>query len=130
MLTKAFLRAGNAEFVLRNDKGKAYVYKIKYSAEKKIYYASLVRPSKFYIGTYSPDTSEIFVNAGSYISVVIETQKEVQALLFILDIVDGKDTLPNGWYLNHIGNCGKCGRKLTTEKSIADGIGPVCLRKL
>lgn len=35
-----------------------------------------------------------------------------------------------GFQTHHEGCCGKCGRKLTTPKSIKEGIGPECLKKL
>lgn len=36
----------------------------------------------------------------------------------------------NKMQLWHMGVCARCGRKLSTEKSILTGIGPKCMRKL
>lgn len=32
--------------------------------------------------------------------------------------------------LKHVGICGRCGRALTSEKALATGIGPKCMKKL
>ena len=34
--------------------------------------------------------------------------------------------LPSGYTLQHEGKCGKCGARLTTQKSIDRGLGPKC----
>lgn len=31
-----------------------------------------------------------------------------------------------GFHFHHVGKCGRCGRKLTTPKSIETGLGPEC----
>jgi hypothetical protein len=38
--------------------------------------------------------------------------------------------LPEQVEVWHTGHCGKCGRKLTDLKSLQDGIGPVCVRRI
>ena len=43
--------------------------------------------------------------------------------------IEGLDPADASLALWHEGRCGRCGRKLTTEASIASGIGPVCAAK-
>ena len=36
----------------------------------------------------------------------------------------------SGWKVHHAGQCGRCGRRLTTPESIESGIGPECQKVL
>jgi hypothetical protein len=40
------------------------------------------------------------------------------------------EPVPAGYYLNHAGKCGCCGRTLTVPESIDRGIGPECWARL
>lgn len=40
------------------------------------------------------------------------------------------DHMPPHMDVFHSGNCGRCGRKLTTPDSVTRGIGPICLAEM
>jgi hypothetical protein len=41
-----------------------------------------------------------------------------------------KNNLPNFIEIWHEGRCGKCGRTLTVPDSIANGLGPECIKTI
>ena len=52
-----------------------------------------------------------------------------KALSWVLQALQ-RDLLPEQLEVWHEGACGRCGRKLTVPKSIENGIGPECARKV
>ena len=59
-------------------------------------------------------------------SKVNQNAQSVRSLLWILNKIKLGLELPGGYHCQHSGKCCRCGRKLTTPKSITLGIGPVC----
>jgi hypothetical protein len=54
----------------------------------------------------------------------------VVALNWVLTALATYEYLPSVLSVWHEGRCGRCGRKLTVPESIANGIGPECMRQM
>lgn len=129
MLNANYLMAGNATFTIANPKGERYTFKVKYSKKIKQFFAyALTGPSNTkdftYVGMVSND-NVVLTNKSRYTPL----SKLFNVLNYAFDIVNGKKELKSGYFLEHNGHCGRCGRKLTTPESIKAGIGPVCINK-
>ena len=91
-----------------------FVYAI-HDFEKK-FYIGMIEQGKFRLtrnSRFLPDTD--IVKGAFYIMKMAKSQ------LLVL-------TTP--MKLSHMGMCARCGRELTTEKSIQSGIGPKCRKRL
>jgi hypothetical protein len=123
---KIFIYAGNATFTITNTKtGNRFTYKIRKAKDNNIYFVSVLTGSDntssySYIGFIkngifnSSKKSKITSNSTSFkvFSWFIININKIPAIIQVL----------------HEGNCGRCGRKLTTPESIERGIGPECSR--
>lgn len=129
MIDINYLNAGNATFTIANPENKRYTYKVKYS--KKLH-----RSFVFMLTGNNNETDYTYMgmmllsdfvltNKSKYIA----TSLPVKVFNYALDIIKGDKELQPGYFLEHNGHCGRCGRKLTTPESIKAGLGPVCVSK-
>lgn len=129
MINRNFLLAGKATFTIANSNGERYTYKVVYSKKIEKYFA--------YVLT-GPDNTRDYTYVGmlkdDYLiptkkSKYTNDSKIIKVFRFAVDIMNEIKKLPEGYFLDHEGHCGRCGRSLTTPESIKLGLGPVCKGK-
>ena len=136
MLSKEFILAGKAIFTVSNDKGEHYTFRItkkeRNDDKGHIWFAALLT---------GPDNTSCYTYMGTvnHISGIPHTTQKSQfsknskpflVLRWALGIVWGRNKLPEGYGLHHMGKCARCARPLTTPESIERGIGPECWSKM
>jgi len=137
MISKEFLLAGNATFTVSNPEGKHYTFKVANPKhDMGISLSGVKRPAPYFISVLTgPDNT----NNYTYLGMVVENHVKLTkaskytmgstiyrvANWAVMGILKGGE-LPDGYSISHAGSCGRCGRKLTTPKSIELGLGPVC----
>lgn len=136
MISKEFMTAGKAIYTVNNDKGQHYTYKVdrkeNRNGEGFIYFVSYLSGTDnendyTYLGLLKDQTGEIVLTRGSKPSadsVVYKVAKWASKIIW------ESKSIPEGYGINHAGCCGRCGRNLTTPKSIKTGIGPECSKKM
>lgn len=128
------LIAGNMELTFRNADGRELAYRIRRVDDAKgiKHFADAMTPDGWkYLGIFNAaatnDEEILFVTRGSnfYDGRLIATvfRRMMTPLVYGFE-------LPEGYELSHSGTCPCCGRKLTSERSLAHGIGPVCEKKV
>jgi hypothetical protein len=133
----AFMLAGNAKVTFRSTQtGTHYTYWITRGKPSPVYRDSLFfvkvlsGPDNFndytYLGMIEPNqyTTEMtfrITQATKY-----PTSQSVKAFSWAWSIL-AQGRLPQGLEVWHEGRCGRCGRLLTNDTSIAFGFGPECL---
>lgn len=136
MLTKDFLFAGNAIFTVTNPQGEYYTYRLREPADQNedipIWFLSvLTGPDNTSDYTYVGIVTKATLHNGQFVRLTAKSRYENDSKIVqvarwgIKKILEGKE-LPEGYRIDHIGKCGKCGRPLTTPESIQDGLGPIC----
>jgi hypothetical protein len=125
---KMFILAGMAMFTISNSKsGKHITYQVKRPRTGNRLHVSVRGPYKnwLYIGTigeakafkWSPNHSRVKPEDFRF--------KSFDWLWWHLRT---NTDLPISVSIQHIGMCGRCGKKLTRPKSIRDGYGPECVK--
>lgn len=132
MISPEFLKAGRAIFTVANNDGKHYTYKItsKDVDYGKIYFVALLTGSNnqsdyTYMG--------LMTNNGLKLTKKSKYNEDgipVRVFNFAWRIIHDAQDLPEGYTIDHEGQCGRCGRPLTTPESIQSGLGPVCRGKM
>ena len=121
------LFAGKAIFTVSNNKGKHYTFKVDAQSEDGYWFVSLLVGKDYkYLGT-------IFFKGGplrlSDASKFNKDSLPYKVFVFAQKVLDGVIKLPEGYSIENSGTCFRCGRKLTTPKSIKSGYGPYCRGK-
>jgi len=126
MIDKRYLKAGKAVFTFANPDGVRYTYSVRISKDKKVWFVSLLTaPGQYtYMGLLR-DGLQI-TKASKY---TVESLP-VKVFKYALQIAYGQKPLLPNYFLEHEGQCGRCGRELTTPDSIKAGFGPYCLTKV
>jgi len=129
MIDLAYLMAGKATFTIANPKKDRYTYKVSLSKELNRHFVYMLTGS-------NNETDYTYVGMISYENLLLtraskfkESTLPVKVFKYALDIAKGNKALLPGYFLEHNGHCGRCGRKLTTPESIKLGLGPVCRGK-
>jgi hypothetical protein len=129
-----FFAGGTAEITFRNPEGRKLTYRVRRVDDIKgvKYFVDFLADGEWlYLGIFNPsakdDTDLLFVTKASKLSksgaVANAFRKLVTPILFGY-------TLPSGYKLMHNGVCPCCGRKLSSKRSMAHGIGPKCEKKV
>lgn len=142
-MKKDFMLAGKAEFTFELNSAYAkekqlnehYTFKVvkhttKDEVPKDLYFVRL-RVSKEekkgqYFGMLNPEEGKIYMTKASVYAqdaLLVRLVNRAFQRLWEKNL-DGMDNA--GFHFHHIGKCGRCGRKLTTPKSIETGLGPEC----
>lgn len=139
MLSKMFLLAGRASFIVANPQGESVTVKVT-KARPKVnprteqpyppsYYVSLRHNNDAwtYLGVLTHDSATVAFNLKmtSKSAVTLTDRLAKIAAWGIAHIWSGAP-VPTGYRLAHTGRCGRCGKMLRDEESIALGLGPVC----
>lgn len=125
-----FILAGNAEFTIKNSEtGNEYTFKITQNEDdyNKPHWVQVKEGSEYKnIGVIFD--SKIFKH---YRKCQLPIQStEFKTFNWLWGVYNQSGNFPPQITIKHIGKCGRCGRKLTTTKSIVNGLGPVCAKKL
>ena len=138
---QVFFEMGRAKFVVHNDKGDKYTYKINkkegkwtnprtgITADTVTYFVSCLDGGNDswmnyqYVGMYRPETGELKLTGKS-----TTDQKIIKIFQWAVDTVRNDKTIPEGYGVLHVGRCCKCAKQLTDPTSISIGIGPDCLK--
>jgi hypothetical protein len=136
MLNKTFLLAGRASFVVENPAGESVTVKVSKSKGfvtrsgrtfPPSYYVSVRHQNAAwqYLGFVKPydPTFKISPTAKSALSMTDRVTKIAQ---WAIKLVATGTAVPTGYRLAHTGKCGRCGKMLRDETSLARGIGPDC----
>jgi Family of unknown function (DUF6011) len=121
-----FVFAGKAIFTVLNTlSGNRFTFKVKKAKDKELYFISVLTGSNNdsdyqYIGFTQ---NNLFIY-GKKSKIGEESMSVKTFKWFFINITK----LPTIVEVFHKGNCGKCGKTLTTPESVKIGIGPFCLR--
>jgi len=148
-VTPEFVLAGASTFTVSNMKGTHYTYHVSKSKPSEkfpnpAYFASVLtgddnsnQDHYLYIGlvkvSTNPTTDPVLIStAKSKFRGDTERFKILQwALKVIWQSAHGKYRLPEDRAtIQHVGNCGRCGAKLTNPASLDTGLGPECAEKV
>ena len=129
MINMNYIKAGNATFTFANPKNERYTYKVKYSKKINQHFVYLLTGANnetdyTYMGMFAFDRVQM-TRKSKYKADSIP----VKVFNYAMTVISGYNELLNGYFLEHDGHCGRCGRKLTTPESIKAGLGPVCIAK-
>lgn len=139
MITRDFLTAGNAIFTVSNPTGKYYTYRVTapdyQRKDKPIWFVSVLT---------GPDNTRDYTYLGILLNnglVKCTTKSKFKdgsisfdVAKWAINLIWNAYSLPSyslasGYKIEHIGQCGRCGRPLTTPESLESGIGPICKGK-
>lgn len=131
MVNLDFIKAGNATFTVASPTKERYTYKVTLSKKIGLYFVSVLtgpnnRTDYTYIGRLSTVDHLLKITAKSAFP---RETKLVKVFNWAMEHIKTQKPVPNGYFLEHNGSCGRCGRKLTTPESIKAGLGPVCRGK-
>lgn len=127
-----FIRAGHAIFTVANPAGEYYTFRVvKAEGEKPLWFIGLLTgpdngSDYTYLGILTSDGQVRLTKKSHY----TEETKPVRVIRWLIGLLDNNRPLPDGYTLRHEGRCGRCGRRLTTPTSIAQGYGPECVTML
>ena len=127
-----FFYAGNATFTVHNSNGEHYTYKAKKAKEgdSPVFLSVLTgsnnEESYTYAGVLKPD-GEVASTRASKIS---KDARSVKVAQWAVKLILKGSKVPDGYGIIHEGVCCRCGRTLTTPESVANGIGPECIKHL
>ncbi len=135
-ISKTYTLAGNATFTIdAPDKHRTYKVVRKEATERfpeAFFVSTLTGPDNegdfTYMGLLDPFTGQVRTTAKSK---NWEGTMRLRLLNRVLARVWSDDHAAyeqHGYATHHEGKCGRCGRKLTTPKSVTTGIGPECAK--
>lgn len=122
-----FIFAGNSTATFVNTKtNNRFTFKVKQKKDSNLFFVSvLTNPDTYtYIGTV--------INGQFKHGKKSKITKDAQSVR-VFDYVFNNlvsNSLPNFIEVWHEGRCGKCGRNLTVPGSIANGLGPECIKSI
>jgi hypothetical protein len=122
-----FIFAGNSTVTFVNTKtDNRFTFKVKQKKDSNLFFVSvLTNPDSYtYIGTV--------INGQFKHGKKSKITKDAQSVR-VFDYVFNNlvsNSLPNFIEVWHEGRCGKCGRNLTVPESIANGLGPECIKTI
>lgn len=142
MITIDFLTAGYAIFTVSSPKTRHYTFRVK---ALKAQEGKEGVPVKSYDGLFvSVLTGPENTSDYTYMGVIEKSYygewrfritrasrynpgtPVVEVFEWALAVIKSQKTLPEGYAIEHMGRCGRCGRPLTDPDSIRLGIGPKC----
>jgi len=128
---REFIIAGKATLTILNTVTKnRFTINIKKHKNDDIFFVSVLTGSDnmgsySFLGTYFPTSKRFIHSKKSSISNTAMSAKTVD--WFFKKYIDNQNSF-GSVKVYHSGECGRCGRKLTTPKSITDGYGPECIK--
>lgn len=137
MVTKNFVLAGRASFIVENPKGESVTVKVSKSRPKTNPYTGRPYPETFFVSLRHNNHPWQYIGRLNGEEIVptknvapLWSQPEHQHVIRVaqwgLSRIFTQTDVPAGYRLAHTGRCGKCGKLLRDAESIALGLGPVC----
>lgn len=139
-VTPQFVLAGDAELTVSNGAGRHYTIKV-YKAEptaqfpNPAYFVKMLTGSNnesdsTYIGilkfAHGRDPQVVATGRSKMGPADVRMKVANWAMRVIWHVAKGDYQLPVGYTIQHVGKCGRCGRKLSTPASLDTGLGPEC----
>ena len=137
MITKEFVLAGRASFIVENPKGESVTVKVSKSRPKTNPYTGQPYPETFFVSLRHNNHPWQFVGRLQGEQIVPtknaaplwsqpDHQRAIRVAQWGLTRIFTQTDVPQGYRLAHTGRCGKCGKLLRDAESIVLGLGPVC----
>lgn len=134
MLTRESVTAGKAIFTVNNASGEHYTYKVTKSEDGRCYFVSMLTgPDNTSDYTYIGLLTDSGMVKTTKASKMNGESRPMKVINWALQIIFGNKSLPDGYGINHVGKCLRCGRALTRPEGIDDngyrqGFGPECYK--
>lgn len=135
-VSRRFVLAGVAVFTVKSSSGEHFTFRVQKVDPSEeypntVWFASvLTGPNNehdyTYVGRVSASDLSVFPTRKSAYK---PDSKVFRSLQWSLRVIDGKQDLPEGYSISSAGLCARCGRTLTTPKSIEEGFGPECSKR-
>lgn len=138
MVSKEFLYAGRASYVVANPYGESVTVKVCKSKKKSYRFDGSEFPPCYYINVRYQNEEWTYVGVLKEHGRILITNKakmtaedrRFKIAQWSLTMIDQQKALPDGYRLEHTGRCGRCGRMLRDAESIRIGLGPDCEGKV
>lgn len=138
MVGRGFILAGRAIFTVSNGKGEHYTYLVTHKAgtlkHAPAWFVSVLTgpdndddDSYAYLGRLDAETGHVSLTRASRLT---DDATAVRVVRWAIRLIWINTELPVGYAVTHCGYCGRCGRLLTTPKSVESGFGPECTRRM
>ena len=131
MLSLEYFTGGHAIFTIQSKTGEYYTYKISHShfnGQDFHFVHLLTGPSNemdyTYLGMIKGEN--IILTKKSRLT---KDSIPYRVISWAWQLINQNKNLPDGYSIRHNGQCGRCGRTLTTPESIERGIGPICAQQ-
>ena len=130
ILDSKWFFGGNATFTVENPKGDYYTFKVVKKEQNAFYHETFFikvmtgsdnERNYTYVGVLRRNGTIVLTRGSKLARTDIRVRVAEWAMRAMIT-----GTLPDGYRIHHAGNCGVCGRKLTTPESVLAGVGPVC----
>jgi hypothetical protein len=140
MLSKSFVTAGRASFVVANPSGESVTVKVsraklKHDAQGNPLTATLwvsVRHNNdpwLWVGRLDIQHGTIIERREiATLNGTLMNQHVMKIANWALDCIWKGVSVPAGYRLEHTGRCGRCGKMLRDASSIKSGFGPECVK--
>jgi hypothetical protein len=128
---REYVFAGNATFTVLNTESKnRFTIRVKKHKKEDLYFVSVLTGtdnvnSYTFLGTYFPKGKKYKRSNKSSIGFEAVSAKTVN---WFFNTYLNNQSKFGVVEVYHEGSCGRCGRKLTTPKSVRDGFGPECVK--
>lgn len=127
------LFAGKCTFTISNNKNQHYTFRIDKIKHYSIYIVKLLTgPNNTrdftYLGMlWNKTKTPISLTKASKFN---KGSLPYKVFVFAQKVLANSKALPKGYNINPSGRCFRCGRKLTTPKSIKANYGPECIKRI
>ena len=140
MITKKFIFAGHAMFIVQSATGESVTLKIQQAKKPFTARNGAVYPPAFFLRARHNKGEEALIGRVDDSTYKITPTKNpnfpppddriIQIAEWAIRTACNEEAIPEGYHIAHVGKCGACGRPLTDPTSIASGIGPECAKKV
>ena len=138
MLSKSFVTAGRASFIVANPAGESVTVKVSKSRSDKLDRNGNRLPPKMWVsvrhnnapwqwvGSLDAEVGKIVL--ASTIPSATLLPRTIDIANWALSCIWKELQVPSGYRLEHTGRCGRCGKMLRDAESIQRGFGPECVK--
>jgi hypothetical protein len=140
MLSKSFVTAGRASFIVANPSGESVTVKVSRARQKHDSNGTPM-PVALWVSVRHNNNPWLWVGRLDAECGTIIERREIATLNgtlmnqhvmkianWALDCIWKGLSVPTGYRLEHTGRCGRCGKMLRDADSIKSGFGPECIK--